>query len=151
MGTKLVFMPYICTIYRPMYGTNKFVSMGKIKENSTNNINKQYIQECDLSYAVCKIGGRWKLFILSKLRDETLRFSEIKRAIPGITERMLTLQLKELEKEGLVKRTVYAEVPPRVDYELTDIARELIPIWDALNTWGGKHRKFIEKQEDCRE
>lgn len=134
-----------------MYGTNKFVSMGKIKENSTNNINKQYIQECDLSYAVCKIGGRWKLFILSKLKDNKLRFSEIKRAIPGITERMLTLQLKELEKEGLVKRTVYAEVPPRVDYELTDIARELIPIWDALNTWGGKHRKFIEKQEDCKE
>lgn len=134
-----------------MYGTNKFVSMGKIKENSTNNINKQYIQECDLSYAVCKIGGRWKLFILSKLRDGVLRFSEIKRAIPGITERMLTLQLKELEKEGLVKRTVYAEVPPRVDYELTDIARELIPIWDALNTWGGKHRKFIAQQEDCNE
>ncbi|UHO40137.1 helix-turn-helix transcriptional regulator [Chryseobacterium capnotolerans] len=124
--------------------------MGSIKESSTNNINKQYIQECDLSYAVCKIGGRWKLFILSKLKDEKLRFSELKRSISGITERMLTLQLRELEKEGLVKRTVYAEVPPRVDYELTAIARELIPIWDALNEWGGKHRKVIEEQ-DCKE
>lgn len=123
--------------------------MGSIKESSTNNINKQYIQECDLSYAVCKIGGRWKLFILSKLKEEKLRFSELKRAISGITERMLTLQLRELEKEGLVKRTVYAEVPPRVDYELTEIARDLIPIWDALNEWGGKHRRFIEEQEDC--
>ncbi|MDN3693188.1 helix-turn-helix domain-containing protein [Chryseobacterium tructae] len=125
--------------------------MGKIKENSTNNINKQYIYECDLSYAVCKIGGRWKLFILSQLKEGKLRFSELKRSISGITERMLTLQLRELEKEGLVKRTVYAEVPPRVDYELTEIARELIPIWDALNEWGGKHRKFIEVQEGCDE
>ncbi|AZA98656.1 transcriptional regulator [Chryseobacterium joostei] len=121
--------------------------MGKIKENSTNNINRQYIHECDLTYAVCKIGGRWKLLILDKLKDGKLRFSELKKAILGITERMLTLQLRELEKEGLVKRTVHAEVPPRVDYELTNIARELIPIWSVLSDWGGKHRKLIQEQE----
>ncbi|MEG0928945.1 MULTISPECIES: winged helix-turn-helix transcriptional regulator [Chryseobacterium] len=121
--------------------------MGKIKENSTNNINRQYIHECDLTYAVCKIGGRWKLLILDKLKDGKLRFSELRKAILGITERMLTLQLRELEKEGLVKRTVHAEVPPRVDYELTDIARELIPIWNVLSNWGGKHRKLIQEQE----
>jgi DNA-binding HxlR family transcriptional regulator len=118
--------------------------MGKIKENSTNNINRQYIHECDLTYAVCKIGGRWKLLILDKLKGEKLRFSELRRSILGITERMLTLQLRELEKEGLVKRTVYAQVPPRVDYELTDIARELIPIWKLLSDWGGKHRELIQ-------
>lgn len=122
--------------------------MGKIKENSTNNINRQYIQECDLAYAVCKIGGRWKLLILDKLTGGKLRFSEIRNNIIGITERMLTLQLRELEKEGLVKRTVHAEVPPRVDYELTDIARELIPIWDVLREWGGKHRGLLQKQEE---
>ncbi|PWN67107.1 winged helix-turn-helix transcriptional regulator [Chryseobacterium oncorhynchi] len=121
--------------------------MGKIKENSTNNINRQYIHECDLTYAVCKIGGRWKLLILDKLKDGKLRFSELRKSILGITERMLTLQLRELEKEGLVKRTVHAEVPPRVDYELTTIARELIPIWSVLSDWGGKHRKLIQKQE----
>ncbi|WP_284463807.1 winged helix-turn-helix transcriptional regulator [Chryseobacterium sp.] len=121
--------------------------MGKIKENSTNNINRQYIHECDLTYAVCKIGGRWKLLILDKLKDGKLRFSELRKAILGITERMLTLQLRELEKEGLVKRTVHAEVPPRVDYELTNIARELIPIWSVLSDWGGKHRKLIKEQE----
>ncbi|MGE8432548.1 winged helix-turn-helix transcriptional regulator [Chryseobacterium joostei] len=121
--------------------------MGKIKENSTNNINRQYIHECDLTYAVCKIGGRWKLLILDKLKDGKLRFSELRKAILGITERMLTLQLRELEKEGLVKRTVHAEVPPRVDYELTNIARELIPIWSVLSDWGGKHRKLIQEQE----
>ncbi|MBV8327347.1 helix-turn-helix domain-containing protein [Chryseobacterium sp.] len=121
--------------------------MGRIKENSTNNINRQYIHECDLTYAVCKIGGRWKLLILDKLKDGKLRFSELKKSISGITERMLTLQLRELEKEGLLKRTVHAQVPPRVDYELTEIARELIPIWKVLSEWGGKHRDLIQKQE----
>ncbi|MBT2619518.1 MULTISPECIES: winged helix-turn-helix transcriptional regulator [Chryseobacterium] len=118
--------------------------MGEIKENSTNSINRKYIQECDLSYAVCKIGGRWKLLILNQLKDNKLRFSEVRDRICGITERMLTLQLRELEKESLIKRTVYAEVPTRVDYELTDIARELIPIWEVLEKWGEKHRKLIK-------
>ncbi|NIF05214.1 helix-turn-helix transcriptional regulator [Chryseobacterium sp. Tr-659] len=121
--------------------------MGKIKENSTNNINRQYIHECDLTYAVCKIGGRWKLLILDKLKLGKLRFSELRKSILGITERMLTLQLRELEKEGLVKRTVHAEVPPRVDYELTEIALELIPIWSMLSEWGGKHKDLIKTQE----
>lgn len=105
------------------------------------------MHECDLTYAVCKIGGRWKLLILDKLKDGKLRFSELRKSIVGITERMLTLQLRELEKEGLVKRTVYAEVPPRVDYELTEIARELIPIWSLLSKWGGKHKDLIQVQE----
>jgi len=125
--------------------------MGKLKENSTNNINRQYIQGCDLSYAVCKIGGRWKLIILNKLKDGKLRFSELRNSISGITERMLTLQLRELEKENLVKRTVHAEVPPRVDYELTDIARELIPIWKQLDEWGGKHREMMLTLETIEE
>ncbi|MCI3936165.1 helix-turn-helix transcriptional regulator [Chryseobacterium aahli] len=121
--------------------------MGTRKENSTNSINEQYItQECDLTYAVCKIGGRWKLLILCKLENGKLRFSEIRRRISGITERMLTLQLREMEKEGLVKRTVYAEVPPRVDYELTAIAEELVPIWKQLDHWGKKHRELIQGQ-----
>ncbi|KPE49226.1 winged helix-turn-helix transcriptional regulator [Chryseobacterium indologenes] len=119
--------------------------MGKRKENSTNSINEQYITECDLSYAICKIGGRWKLLILCKLEHGKLRFSEIRNSIKGITERMLTLQLRELEKAGLVKRTVHAEVPPRVDYELTEIAGELIPIWKQLSDWGKKHKNLIQE------
>jgi len=113
------------------------------KENSTNMLNEKYITSCDLTYAVCKIGGRWKLLILCKLEDGKLRFGELRNRIDGITERMLTLQLRELEKEGLVKRTVYAEVPPRVEYELTSIATELIPIWRQLEEWGAKHRKTV--------
>lgn len=59
---------------------------------------------------------------------------------------MLTLQLRELEKEGLITRTVHAQVPPRVDYELTEITRELIPLWSELSKWGGKHREMIQEQ-----
>lgn len=121
--------------------------MGKRKENSTNSLNESYIVEsCNLTYAVCKIGGRWKLLILCKLEKGKLRFSELRNQINGITERMLTLQLRELEKEGLVKRTVYAEVPPRVDYELTDIAIELVPIWSQLSQWGAKHKSIIQQR-----
>ncbi|SHK14990.1 winged helix-turn-helix transcriptional regulator [Chryseobacterium polytrichastri] len=120
--------------------------MAKKKENSTNSINSQYITECDLTYAVCKTGGRWKLLILCKLENGKLRFSEIRDRISGITERMLTLHLREMEKDGLLKRTVYAQVPPRVDYELTEIARELIPIWKQLEDWGKKHKKLVKEQ-----
>ena len=120
--------------------------MGRRKENSTNSLNENYITEsCNLTYAVCKIGGRWKLLILCKLENGKLRFSELRNNIPNITERMLTLQLRELEKEGLVKRTVYAEVPPRVDYELTDIAKQLIPIWNQLSHWGATHKESMLK------
>ncbi len=122
--------------------------MGKRKENSTNMLNESYIMEsCNLTYAVCKIGGRWKLLILCKLENGKLRFSELRNQISGITERMLTLQLRELEKEALVKRTVHPEVPPRVDYELTDIAKELVPIWSQLSTWGAKHKEIMIKAE----
>lgn len=121
--------------------------MGKRKESSTNMVNEKCITEgCDLTYAVCKMGGRWKLLILCKLEHGKLRFGEIKKLIPNVSERMLTLQLRELEKDGLVKRTVYAEVPLRVDYELSSISKDLIPIWLQLSNWGAKHRKNQEYQ-----
>ena len=83
--------------------------MATRKEGSTNMLNEKCITEgCDLTYAVCKVGGRWKLLILCKLEDGKLRFGELNKLIPGVTERMLTLQLRELEKDGLLKRTVYA-------------------------------------------
>jgi len=122
--------------------------MGKRKESSTNMLNESFIvASCDLTYAVCKVGGRWKLLILCRLEYGALRFSELRDQIKVITERMLTLQLRELERDGLVKRTVYAEVPPRVTYELTEVAKELIPIWAQLSQWGKKHRKLLHEHE----
>lgn len=114
--------------------------MSKRKESSSNSINREYIIECDLSYAIGLVGGRWKLLILCRLENGAMRFSELRRSISNITERMLTLQLKELEADGIVRRTVYPEVPPRVEYELTNMAKELIPVWQQLSDWGMRHR-----------
>ncbi|QEH40748.1 helix-turn-helix domain-containing protein [Chitinophaga sp. XS-30] len=124
--------------------------MAARKKNSTYSINEKCIIECDLTYAVNKIGGRWKLQILDKLEHQTLRFSELKRGFPHITERMLTLQLQAMEQDGLVKRTVYAEVPPKVEYTLTPMALELGPILKQLSEWGGKQRRLTEQPDKPR-
>jgi DNA-binding HxlR family transcriptional regulator len=110
------------------------------KENTTNNINRNFLLDCNLTYAVQLMGGRWKLPILIRLSNGKKRFGELKRIIPNITERMLTLQLRELERDGLVIRTVYHEVPPRVEYELTPVSSALIPICLQLDEWGAKHK-----------
>jgi DNA-binding HxlR family transcriptional regulator len=120
--------------------------MAARKKNSTYTRNEKTIIECDLTYVVSKIEGRWKLQILSKLEGKKFRFSELKKEFPLITERMLSLQLRALEQDGLVKRTVYAEVPPRVEYELTGMAFELGPIFKQLSDWGGKHRGLAGKE-----
>jgi DNA-binding HxlR family transcriptional regulator len=114
--------------------------MGKVKETSTNNINRRYLGECNLTYAIQLMRGRWKLLILMRLENGKRRFGELNKQIPNITERMLTLQLRELEQDGLITRKVYAEVPPRVEYEMTDIGRDLLPVCSGLHAWGTKHR-----------
>ena len=119
--------------------------MAARKQNSTYTRNETALGECDLSYAVNKIGGRWKLQILSMLNNKKLRFTELKKEFSFITERMLSLQLRALEQDGLVKRSVYAEVPPRVEYELTEMALELWPILDQLSSWGGKQRNLAKQ------
>ncbi len=82
--------------------------------------------------------GKWKLEILWLLNERLHRFGELRRAIPGITQHMLTAKLRELETDGLVRRTVYPEVPPRVEYEMTSKARRLNPVFHAILTWAGK-------------
>ena len=117
--------------------------MAKIKENSTNSVNRKFLTDCNLTYAVQLMGGRWKLLILMQLSAGTQRYGELKKKIANITERMLTLQLRELEADGLIARRVYAEVPPRVEYTLTDIGREIVPICDAPHAWGTRHRSQV--------
>jgi DNA-binding HxlR family transcriptional regulator len=85
------------------------------------------------------LGGKWKLLILWHLWPRTRRFNELKRAIPGITQHMLTTQLRELESDGIVSRTVYAEVPPRVEYALTEYAATLEQVLRPLAAWGSAH------------
>ena len=89
------------------------------------------------------LGGRWKLAILKQLVSGTHRFGELRRALPGVTQRMLTRQLRELEADGLVERTVYREVPPRVEYALTDVGHTLDSITEQLDTWGRWYRERV--------
>lgn len=91
--------------------------------------------------AVGMIAGRWKLEILWLLSQGTHRFGELKRGLPGITQHMLTAQLRALEKDGLIKRTIFAEVPPRVEYEITPNARRLRPIFVEIVKWAQDNAK----------
>jgi DNA-binding HxlR family transcriptional regulator len=95
---------------------------------------KQY--HCAMDVTMDFIGGKWKVVVLWYLRNGTLRFGEIKKLIPDITEKMLSIQLKSLENDGLVKREVFPEIPLRVEYSLTEFGKSLRPVIDAIAKWG---------------
>ncbi len=94
---------------------------------------------CPVEAALTVIGGKWKGVLLYHLLDETLRFNQMRRLMPEVTQRMLTKQLREMEQDGLIIRTVYPEVPPRVEYQLSDYGRTLEPVIRALQHWGLTH------------
>ena len=99
---------------------------------------QMYDWPIDATLAV--IGGKWKPLIIYELNDETLRFSQLlDRLQPRITQRMLTKQLRELETDGLITRKVYTQVPPKVEYSLTELGKSLMPILDQLCEWGSEH------------
>lgn len=93
-----------------------------------------------MAYTLTAIGGRWKPSILWRLVAGTLRYSQLKAALPNISERILVLQLRELESAGLVERIVYREVPPKVEYALTPLGHSLKPVLQSLSDWGDEHR-----------
>ncbi|MGE5041492.1 MAG: winged helix-turn-helix transcriptional regulator [Candidatus Levyibacteriota bacterium] len=86
------------------------------------------------------IGGKWKLLILFLLSAETMRFSRLQKEIEGITQKMLTQQLRELEHDKLISRKVYPEVPPRVEYSITKAGKSLIPVLQSMAEWGQSHK-----------
>jgi len=106
----------------------------KGKEYVVNLNNKSY--HCAMDITMDFIGGKWKTVVLWYLINRTLRFSELKKQIPDITEKMLSIQLKNLEEDGLIRRKVYAEVPLRVEYSLTDLGKTLTPVLKAIAKWG---------------
>jgi DNA-binding HxlR family transcriptional regulator len=89
---------------------------------------------------LARIGDKWTVLVVGALHGGPMRYNEIRRVVGGISQRMLTLTLKGLEQDGLVKRTMYPTIPPRVDYELTDLGRELIVPLRVLYEWAMKHR-----------
>lgn len=102
---------------------------------------------CAVEVTLSVMGGTWKPVILFHLLPGKKRFGELGRIIGGITQRMLTLQLRELEEAGIVERTVYAEVPPRVDYALTELGRSLQPVLIAMRNWGIAYSKNFAQAE----
>ncbi|NRD80024.1 helix-turn-helix transcriptional regulator [Bacillus sp. BRMEA1] len=98
---------------------------------------------CSVEATLEVIGGKWKGVILYHLFSGTKRFNEFRRLMPDITQRMLTLQLRELEKDGVVHREIYKEVPPKVEYSLTDFGRTLEPIIRLIRDWGERYNHEI--------
>ncbi len=112
------------------------------KQESTNALNESVIlRNCGMAYTLSVISGRWKPAILFNLMDGKMRYNELRRAIDGVSERMLVAQLRELEEAGLVKRIVYPEVPPRVEYELTALGRSTEDMLNSMSDWGNMHRE----------
>ncbi|MDY0986616.1 winged helix-turn-helix transcriptional regulator [Flavobacterium sp. CFBP9031] len=117
--------------------------MSKVKVTSTNFENKKILgEECSEVYAANIIGGQWSLVICSWLLQGKMRFSELRKSIPNITERMLTLQLRKLEQDHIIKRKAYAQIPAKVEYELTEIGCELKPIIQQMEQWGKRHKSL---------
>ncbi len=103
---------------------------------------------CPVEATLDVIGGKWKVVILFHLTHEgTHRFAALRRKIPGVSERMLTQQLRELEDDGIVHREVYPEVPPKVEYSLTEYGRTLRPITEVMCEWGQKHMKRMKARK----
>ena len=108
-----------------------------------NDVKAKGLDECPFETAVDVIGGKWKPQILYYLLDGTKRFSELKRLLPGVTQQMLTQQLRQLEGDGIILRRVYAVVPPKVEYSLTDEGHKLKPVIHLMENWG---RQYLKKK-----
>ena len=96
---------------------------------------------CPVETTLSLIGDKWKVLILRDLMPGTKRFGELKKSIGTVTQKVLTAQLRQMEASGLLTRTVYAEVPPRVEYTLTDLGRSLRPVLDAMEAWGKAYQE----------
>jgi len=113
-----------------MVSIEESIEVGKMKTSAA---------ACPVETTIDLLGSKWKLLILRELFKGTKRFGELSRGVPGISQKMLTQQLRQMEEDHLIQRKVYAEVPPRVEYSLTEIGKSLSPILDAMHKWGAKY------------
>ena len=103
-------------------------------------LTKEELPNCPVATTVQLIGNKWKLLILRNLMTRPWRFNEMLRSIPGISQKVLTDNLRSLEKDGIVIRTVFPEVPPRVEYALSELGNSMRPIIDAMQAWGSAYK-----------
>ena len=103
-------------------------------------IKKENLPECPVATTVELIGSKWKLLILKYLLNKTMRYNELKREIDGISQKVLTSTLKSMVEDGIVIRTSYPEVPPRVEYSLSEIGESMLPVIDVMADWGNTYK-----------
>ena len=109
-------------------------------------LTKQELPECPVATTVELIGNKWKLLIIRNLLDGEQRFTQLKNGIPGISQKVLTDNLRIMEEEGIISREVFAQVPPKVIYSLTEIGKSLLPIIDAMAEWGDNYKNNLNRQ-----
>ncbi|MBP2663052.1 MAG: MarR family transcriptional regulator [Firmicutes bacterium] len=111
-------------------------------------LTKAELPACPVATTVGFIGNKWKLLVLRNLLVGPYRFGELRKTIPGISQKVLTDNLRSLEKDGIIVRTVFAEVPPRVEYKLSELGETMRPIISAMEKWGLDYQKLINKSPD---
>ena len=105
---------------------------------------KEELHDCPVATTVQMIGSKWKLLIMRNLLQRPWRFNELKKDLEGISQKVLTDSLRSMEADGIITRTVYPEVPPRVEYALSDLGESMRPIMDAMEIWGTEYKKSKE-------
>jgi len=106
-------------------------------------LSKEELPACPVATTVQLIGNKWKLYILRNLLREPQRFGQLRRSIPGISQKVLTENLRAMEADGLIIRTAYAEVPPRVEYRLSELGESMRPIIAAMEDWGRHYQEVV--------
>ena len=110
-------------------------------------LTREELPECPVATTVQLIGNKWKLLILRNLLARPWRFNEMLRSIPGISQKVLTDNLRALEHDGIITRTVFPEVPPRVEYALSELGDTMRPIIDAMQAWGASYQQMVRDAE----
>ena len=113
-------------------------------------LTKEDLPACPVATTVGLIGNKWKLLIIRDLLTGTKRFGELRKSVTGISQKVLTDNLRSLEQDGLVIRTIFAEVPPRVEYELSELGNTLRPIMDSMELWGKRYKEIVAAVEGSR-
>lgn len=106
-------------------------------------LKKEELPECPVAVTVQLIGSKWKLLILRNLKSRPWRFNELQRSLEGISQKVLTDSLRQMEADGIITRTVYAEVPPRVEYALSELGETMSPILDSMEQWGKNYKNKV--------
>ncbi|MBR0466808.1 MAG: helix-turn-helix transcriptional regulator [Clostridia bacterium] len=106
---------------------------------------KKGLPECPVATTVALVGTKWKLLILRNLQNRPWRFNELQKNLEGISQKVLTESLRQMEADGIITRTVFPEVPPHVEYALSEIGESMRPVLDSMSEWGNKYKKIIKE------